>query len=250
MILTYDGSLCGFLCLLGRAIKERIDVSDIQRRTQPGTADLFDQEQRIHNDPEWAAKVASGLESKLGRGFMITFAQAFYSEEEGVESDLLAVTRRALREGASIMNHLAEHPVGWVHFVAQKSNRERHRLLGLLRFQQLTDGSYLARTSPRCNVVPLLGSHFAKRLGDQRWLIVDEKRKLGIWGEKRKWSVVENIAISEELTLHDNEQKVADLWRCFYHNISNPGRHNPKLRQQFMPKMYWQYLTEMQPYMP
>ena len=44
-----------------------------------------------------------------------------------------------------------------------------------------------------------------------------------------------------------SEQQVAALWRRFYTGVSNPERHNPRLRQQFMPKRYWPYLTEMQP---
>jgi probable DNA metabolism protein len=245
MILCYDGSLSGFLCLIGRAIKERIEVTAIISSQQSSTADLFNNELQIETDRDWAAKIAGGVERKLGKGFMTTFAQALLSEEEGVELDLLHLTRRALHEGRHIMAQLADPLVNRIDSAALRTGRERHRLLGLLRFSRLADDSYLARIIPRTNVVPLLGSHFAKRLGDQRWLIVDDKRKVGVWGKNRRWEVVEDIEIAIDLTEHASEQQVADLWRSFYGQISNPARYNPKLRRQFMPKIYWQYLTEM-----
>ncbi len=246
MILHYDGSLSGFLCLLGRAIKERLEVTAICRQRQAESAALFCPELDIENDLEWASKVASGLESRLGKRFMTCLTQALFSELDGIELDLLTLTRRALKEGPGILNRLADPLVGLIDAAALKTARERHRLLGLLRFERLCDDSYLARTSPRSNVVPLLGSHFAERLGNQRWLILDEKRKVGIWGENRSWQLVTEITLAADLTRHENEQQLADLWRNFYHSVSNPDRHNPKLRRQFMPKMYWQYLTELQ----
>ena len=247
MVLHYDSTLSGFLCLLGFAIKERLEVTTIHRSQHSTTIDLFCRERIIKTDPHWAGKVANGLEKKLGRSFMTTMGQALFSEVDDIELDLLRLTRRALHEGHKIMNNLADPLIGWINSASLKTARERHRLLGLLRFNRLIDDSYLARTSPRTNAVPLLGSHFARRLGEQRWLIVDEKRNLGIWGEKRSWQLVEQIEVAADLTLHENEQQVTELWRNFYQSISNPDRYNPKLRRQFMPKMYWQYLTEMQP---
>ncbi len=245
MLLRYDGSLSGFLCLLGRAVKEQIDVSAVIRSQQPTTADLFDTELQIETERGWAAKVAAGLEAKLGKKFMTTIAQALFSEEDGVELNLIILSRRALQDGRGLLSKLADPLVNRVDSAALRTSRERHRLLGLLRFKRLIDNSYLARISPRTNVVPLLGSHFAKRFGDQRWVIIDDKRKVGVFGESRHWEVAEHIELSAALTEHGNEQQVVDLWRSFYHSISNPDRHNPKLRQQFMPKIYWQYLTEL-----
>lgn len=247
MILYYDGTLSGFLCLLGRAVKERIPVTQINRLQQSTTAEMFKREESIRTDKEWAATVAEGLKNRLGKKFMTRLAQALYSEEDGIELDLLLLTRHALHHGRSLLSNPANPLVNRVEAAALKTSRERHRLLGFIRFSRLADDSYLARCSPRTNSVPMLGSHFSNRLGDQRWLIVDEQRKVGVFGENHRWQVIEQIEIAAELVEHATEQDVANLWRGFYHSISNPDRHNPKLRMQFMPKHYWQYLTEMQP---
>jgi probable DNA metabolism protein len=246
MELRYDGSLNGFFCLVGQAIKERLEVEKISRKQTASTANLFATEREIVYDQRWAEKVASGLEERLGRSYMLTFAQAFFSEEEGVELDLLQLTRQALHRGPNVLRQLVDPLVNRIDSAALRTARERHRLLGLLRFTHLSDDSYLARIIPRTNVVPLLGGHFAKRLGDQRWLIVDDKRRLGVIGEGRSWQLLEEVEISAAATDHPDEEQVVSMWRGFYQHISNPDRYNPKLRQQFMPKHYWRYLTELQ----
>lgn len=246
MILRYDGSLAGFLCLAGQALKQRLQVTEIQRNQLPSSDDLFNRVEEVVTDRTWAAHVAAGLETRLGKRFMTTVAQALFSEEERIELALLQLLGRSLREGNELLQRLADPLVNRIDRAALRTLRERHRLLGLLRFSQLTDTSYLARVEPQTNVVPLLGSHFSKRLQGQRWLIIDMRRRLGVWGEEKRWELVEGIALPASLPQAEEDEKIVELWRCFYRNISNRQRHNPKLRQQFMPKRYWSYLTEMQ----
>lgn len=246
MNLYYDGSLSGYLCLLGSVIKERLEVGKIIHHRQATTIDMFSPERIIATDYDWAATVAEGLKKKLGKRFMLLLAQAFYSEGDGIEYDLIQLTRHVLHYGKKLLTNPADPLVNRVDSAALRTSRERHRLLGFVRFRLLVDGSYLACCSPRTNAVPLLGSHFTRRLGDQRWLILDERRKVGVLGEYDNWQVIEKVELSSNLVEHNNEQQIADLWRGFYHSVSNSDRHNPKLRQQFMPKHYWQYLTEMQ----
>ncbi len=246
MILYYDGTLCGFFCLLGHALKERLQVTEIRHRQQPATIALFDRERIIDSDPVWAEKVARGLRNRFGDRFMRLLGQALLSEEAAIEQDLLVLTQRALRAGAKILGNRADPLVHRVVSCARKTARERHRLSGLLRFRRLADDSYLACCSPRCNVAALLGPHFAARLADMRWVIVDEKRRIGVFGIGHDWEVFEQVNISPPLRLHDDEPQIAELWCVFHQEVSNRQRFNPQLQRQFMPKKYWRFLTEMQ----
>jgi len=246
MILHYDGSLDGFLCLLGDAIKQRFAVTRICAGQKQVSAALFEEERTIITDRTWAATVADGLQNKLGRRFMKTLIQALYSEAEEIELDLLQLARRALKGDSALLDRLADPLVNRITTSAQRTARESHRLLGLLRFQQLADDSYLAVCTPRSNAVPLLGRHFNTRFKGMRWAILDEQRKIGLFGRSDGWRLFTEVEVTE-LIMHADEQQVTELWRNFYHSISNPDRHNPKLRQQFMPKRYWSYLTELQP---
>lgn len=247
MVLVYDGSPSGFLCLLGVAVKERLAVEATRRVGEAHSGSLFCAEREVATDAERAAEVAAGLEGRLGQAFLTQLGGALLSEEEGIELDLLQLTRRALREGPGLLRKLHDPLVHRVERASLRTARERHRLLGLLRFTRLADGSYLARIAPTANVVPLLGGHFSKRLAGQRWLIVDELRRVGIFGEGRDWQLVEQVELPAELPPHTEEAEIVALWKRFYADISNPVRHNPGLRRQFMPKKYWRYLTELQP---
>lgn len=246
MILRYDGSLSGFFCLLGSAVKERLPVERIERLRETPTGDLFCRERTIVSDHAWAATVAAGLRETLGERFVLILVRALYSEESGIERALLLLTRHALHHGRDALDDLTHPLVDRTQKAALRTARERHRLLGLLRFARLADDSYLARCSPRANVVPLLGAHFCGRLGSQRWLIVDDLRKLGVFGEHGRWQAVEQVELAANLIEHGSESEITDLWRGFYRSVSNPERYNPGLRAQFMPKRYWRYLTELQ----
>lgn len=247
MILQYDGTLSGFLCLLGHALKQRLPISRVVRGDQACSGALFAEERRIATDSVWAAKVAQGLEERLGRRFMVQLARALFSEEDGIEPDLIRLTGRTLREGRRILGNPADPLIDRVDRAALRTARERHRLLGLLRFERLADDSYLARCRPVTNCVPLLGGHFSARLDGQCWLILDERRRVAISGDRHGWQLSERVELSADLIRHATEQQTADLWRDFYRSVSNPDRYNPRLRRQFMPRQYWSCLTELQP---
>jgi len=62
--------------------------------------------------------------------------------------------------------------------------------------------------------------------------------------EQAKKAIIEakNLQIT---SLSEEEQYYQNLWNCFYHAIGIKERKNAKLRMQFMPKKYWQDLTEL-----
>lgn len=247
MILHYDGTLCGFLCLLGQVVEQRLQITRIMRSEQSCSGNLFAGECDITTDSRMAARVAGKLEQLTGKHFMHQLAQALFSEEDGIERDMIRLLQRAHEHGYMLLKNPADPLVNRINRAALRTVRERHRLLGLLRFERLADSSYLARCRPVTNCVPLLGSHFNKRLGEQRWLILDEQRRVGVYGDGQSWQVNEQIEVAADLPLHATEEQMSELWRHFYHSISNPARNNPRLRQQFMPRRYWSFLTELQP---
>ncbi len=250
MILSYDGSLPGFLCLLGHALKTYPQWSEVRNLAESTLPSLFGQEQEIATDYDFADKVVSGLGKKLGRQFPNKLAHAFSSEWQSIEPDLIKVTGRALKRGRTSLDQLSDPLVHRFQSAAFRTAREKHRLLGLLRFSRLQDNCFLARVEPQANVVPFLGAHFARRFSDQRWVIVDTKRRVALFGAGPKWSLERQVDIAADLNFHDSEAEVVNLWKSFYRHISNPDRYNPQLRRQFMPKRYWSNLTEMQPAEP
>ncbi len=246
MILHYDGSLTGFCCLLGTVIKKQLPWTEVRSNQQQQTSNLFCADQNIQNDPLWAEKVTRGLQSKLGKDFIRKFGLAFLSETNNIEANLIHVTRYALKYGRDFLGQLQHPYVAALEKNALKTSRERHRLLGLIRFNKLADENYLACIDPYTNVIPLLGSHFSNRLADQNWIIADTKRDTAIIGMQGLWHYEANFQLNQAPLWHETETQMTSLWKSFYRNITNPQRLNPGLRNQFMPKHYWRYLTELQ----
>ncbi len=247
MIIRYDKTLTGFCCLLGTIIKKRLQWSAITGMQDPQTVALFDQEHIITSNQQWAEQVTRGLKEKLGTEFVRKLGLAFLSEKDNIEADLIMVTRSALKYGRDFLQQLHHPRIHTLEEAALKTGRERHRLLGLIRFCKLADHSYFAEVEPRTNVIPLLGNHFSERFADQNWIICDKRRNSAVIGINGHWQYETNFEMLDKPASHYSETDIAQLWCSFYHNISNPQRLNPALRNQFMPKYYWRYLTEMQP---
>ena len=135
---------------------------------------------------------------------------------------------------------------------SKKVHREKHRMEAFVRFQLTNDGLYYALIQPDYNVLPLIHSHFKNRYADQRWLIYDSRRKYGLYYDLDK---VEEVRIdfsesgSETPNIYDEEEGLyQELWKQYFDSINIKARKNMKLHIQHVPKRYWKYLVEKQPF--
>ena len=94
------------------------------------------------------------------------------------EDPLLLYLRLAFRYKNKFLHHLSDEPIWTVRQMARKTGNERHKLLGLLRFRELSDGMLYARLAPSCAVVPLMAPHFVSRFPEERWVIHDVRRHM------------------------------------------------------------------------
>jgi probable DNA metabolism protein len=127
---------------------------------------------------------------------------------------------------------------------AYKVWHEIHRLMGLLRFCPDENGAYIARCEPDHLVLPALGPHFKERFGQTPWVIIDEKRRLGVScsGTSLEFFITgENPAFLE----NPPDSEWENMWRHYHKTINNESRNNPDLQRRFMPQRYWKYLTEL-----
>jgi len=127
---------------------------------------------------------------------------------------------------------------------AYKVWREIHRLMGLLRFCPDEQGVYIAHCEPDHLVLPALGPHFRERFGETPWVIIDEKRSLGVSGSGAK---LEFFYAGEDRAFLENQpdSEWENLWRHYHKTINNESRNNPDVQRRFMPQRYWKYLTEL-----
>lgn len=119
--------------------------------------------------------------------------------------------------------------------------REHHRLLGLVRFKEVSPQVFFSAVRPVYNILGPLSQHFAERLSDQRWILFDEGRGRAVFYTiDAMWEAP--LEISEGLVGEDNFE---GYWQTYYNAIAIEARINEKRRQGFMPKRYWSNLTEL-----
>lgn len=96
---------------------------------------------------------------------------------------------------------------------------ERHKMLGFLRFSEMKDGVMLGFISPKNNILPLLGGHFKKRFGHNRWVIVDKVRRFVTYYDGKKLSHGE-LGWLGDLEYSEREQEIRDSWKKFFDSIA------------------------------
>jgi len=127
--------------------------------------------------------------------------------------------------------------------LGQKVRTEKHRLLGLLRFQLLKGNVYYAAVEPDHNVIELVAPHFSRRMASQNWIIHDLKRDLAAVYNQQEW-VSTSFTLKQRMEMEREEEYYQMLWKQYYESIAIPSRINPKLQKRCMPQRYWKHLVE------
>ncbi|MDR1587076.1 MAG: DUF4130 domain-containing protein, partial [Treponema sp.] len=117
------------------------------------------------------AAAVSGAGAEPGAG-------AFFAEGKAPSRTISEAARRNAEKAAA---DRGDNDARIVLEAAYKVSHEIDRLRGLLRFTPDERGVYTARCSPDHFVLPALGEHFFPRFGDTPWLVIDEKRNLGLF---------------------------------------------------------------------
>ena len=249
MIFLYDGTFEGFLSAVFDAftIKEDVVISK-KEGWQPL---LFAEPVEVKTEPEKAERVANKLVSVCGRRGFTAIVQIFLSEAEGCETAAFYLIKSVIKYGSKAFSRFQDEKIASAVMIRKKVSREYDKMLGLLRFSELSSGIFYAPMEPEFNLMPLLVPHFRERLSGCRWMIHDLKRGIAVHHSEGKTEYVEFI---DELTSHMNmetllgksesEAGFAKMWSNYFKTIAIESRINTKLQRQCMPERYWKYLTE------
>lgn len=239
----YDGTFFGFLSAVFDAYYDGIhQVGTLHLASEPV---LFGEDRFVAADPVKVRRVLDGLQAKCGGKTCHFLYYAFLAEAPAREAKLLTYIRAAFHYQQDFLRHLQEPELWIVREWARKTGNERHKLLGLVRFRELEDGSLYSMVAPDCCVVPVMAPHFVKRLAGERWVIHDVKRGLGVYYDQHDLSIVQIPQVAQDIPLSFQEKAFSTMWQQYYHTIAIKERSNPTLRRSFMPKKYWKYLIEI-----
>ena len=241
-VYIYDGSYEGILCAIGRALEEKEKVVGVFREGEQSLL-YFGEVVEIESQKDRAKEIALFLRERLG-DYGVTFL--YYgnlAEGETVPFFLYEYILFGLNQaGMNLAYSLTELVVLKVLDFRQKVGREYHRLLGLVRFRSLSSGILYAQVEPDHRVLGLLGSHFARRLPNERWLIHDIKRDWALLGEGGKYQLI--YLPREQVPKDDLEDEIEKLWQLYHAHVAIRERSNGKTQKNFMPQRYWKHLIE------
>jgi probable DNA metabolism protein len=238
----YDGTPEGLVSAIAEILDSGADPKKATIVERQNT--LFEEGHFLRTDParvdEFFSKLRQHAPDAVYTLWYFTMAEA-----KEMETSLLRYIALAFEHGNRINGHLTDPDVKAIVGTARKAGRELHRMKGLLRFEQLRDGTYLARMEPDHDVIQPLAHHFSRRLRGQEWYIYDvARRSAAHWdGKALSFGTLEQFSKPE---LSDEEKTVQQRWQAFFRTIAIPERKNPRLQKSNMPAKYWKYLTEKQ----
>lgn len=238
----YDGSFNGLLT----AIHEIYYRRQIPQQLLPysnSKPQLFVCQEKIVTDENKAAKVYDAIYSKISPQTLRHTYYAYLAEHPEAGIWIYQYLALGWKFGSKVDLLLSDERVHRIHRLSQKVGREKHRLLGLVRFQLLQRDIYYAAIEPDHNVVELLAPHFAGRMADQNWVIHDLRRDLAAVYNQEEW-VSTHFTLQHKLELSKQEQQYQKLWKQYYDNIAISSRINPRLQKRCMPQRYWKHLVE------
>jgi len=238
----YDGTSEGLMSAIDEILERDPESQRSMLSVRQHT--LFEEGQFIATDPVRAEALFSRLRH-IAPDAAHTLYYVMLAEQEGIETSLLHYIGLAFMHGDWVNGYLTHAGVKEVVSTARKAGRELHRMKGLLRFEQMQDGIWLARMEPDNNIIQPLAHHFIQRLGAQEWFIYDVRRRSAAHWDRcsLQFGTLEQFS---RPVLSEGEKQVQAMWQTFFRTIAIPGRKNPRLQKSSMPAKYWKYLTEKQ----
>ncbi|RYE27527.1 MAG: DNA metabolism protein [Sphingobacteriaceae bacterium] len=249
--LVYDGTFKGWLTAVFEVFEYKFTDGVIQpeHRYQE---ELLSRKHIVLTDEVKSSRVWKGLGQKVSQPTLRAFYKTFLSEQPALENQLLAFVQYVFASKISVEHDFGHPSVLYVHQMAKKVHREKHRMEAFVRFQLTQDQLYYAIVQPDFNVLPLIQKHFRERYADQRWLIYDTARRYGIYYDLIQVSEV-NIDFSigagpegRHAVYDDREPLFQELWQQYFNSVNIKARKNSRLHIQHMPRRYWKNLIEKQ----
>ncbi len=215
--------------------------------------ELFAEYVEIEDDEALAAKVAASIKRKIS---MDAYEQVYYAALSSDPERGDAIYRFLMvgfRYGREVVNMLANPHVRKVFELSRNVGRETHNYLGFIRFCQCNHNNMpllLARFDPKNNILDMVSHHFADRLLQENWIIVDTKRNIcSLHNAGSRYYIIHdipnellNLLVTQSLEAFENKA-YEELWETFRSSITIESRRNESLQQQLMPLRYRTYMN-------
>ena len=241
IIYLYDGSFEGLLTSIFESYYNHVLPAAIEEDLNIQNA-LFCEYVKIETDFEKAERVSEAICGKISHKAWRNIYYTYLSDIKNKGRICLDYIRAGFKLGANVDLYLYVDYIAAVLNAESRVRCEAHSYLGFVRFSELEGGIYYSGIEPNCHVLPVIASHFVKRLPGQPWMIHDLKRNLCVVYNGKECYITSTNSMPK-IRLSENETQWRRLWKKFYDTIEE--RHNERCRMSHMPKRLWKHLTEL-----
>lgn len=251
-VFVCEDSLDGILTGVYEAWDSRLGHENVKLKTdEPDTLELFCEYRSVKTDLEKAEKVLRTVRLRMGEeaSEAVCYAAACSHAERADAIYRLIVRGLSMRDGRQAIHCLQDTSVSLIAKLRQKAWHEAHRLLGFLRFEELSNGALYGRIEPFCAVLPLIAPHFADRFRQEDWIIHDMVRgQLAVHRKDGPWALADAALLSPEYLegRSGDEEEFQRLWQAFCESVAIEERCNPRCQQNLLPLRFRSCMTEFQ----
>lgn len=155
---------------------------------------------------------------------------------------LYAAIWRVLNGERALLDIQSDPLVHRLEGMAKSVRRDLHKMHAFVRFRETHDPDgterFVSWFEPEHFIVEATAGFFVERFRSLVWSILTPKGSLH-WD--RATLTVGPPAQRSDAPQSDGFEAA---WRCYYENVFNPARLNPKAMRQHMPEKYWRNLPE------
>lgn len=241
IVYRYDGSFEGFLsCVFDSYVNKEYPTA-FQNMEHPELT-LFPV-RWIGTDIRHARRVLESLQ-KIDPWAHELVVKGFLTCVPERESIIYRFIRALYDIGKPLLRQLSDDALLPLLKAVRHLDGEVHLLKGFVRFSDF-EGILVSEIRPKNRVLPLLRHHFCDRFYNETFIIYDRTHKQALVRQdgKTEFIPVDDFRMAAPSAA---EAQYRRLWKRFYDTIEIRERHNPKLRQNHMPKRYWDTMTEFQ----
>ncbi len=242
MLWLYDGSFEGFLTALHRSYTHKCIPENLTNDTTAIT--LLSECQTIEVDFDLAQKVSKSLREHFPKKILERILHVFLCDDAIRELELLLYIRMGFKD-ISLLDNLSNVVVYQIEEYQKRLFSTIHKMHAFTRFEILEDGMLYAKIAPPRNVLPLIGKHFVKRFGSERFIIHDIQRGfIVVWDGKALQ--MHPVLDANDPKLHEDEKHYQGLWQTFFNSVAIESRKNSKQQRNYVPLLYRELMTEFQ----
>ena len=198
---------------------------------------------KVAPDPEKVRRVTSGI-SKYDKNALDDIIISLRSCDRRREQIAFEYIKTIFKMKMPVKNAFNLPEINAFNDILHKVTYEIHKIKGFLRFMVSATGALYAPYSPDNNITDLLMPHFTARLGAQKFVIHDVKRKIAGLYNGSDWIM---CPLDEpEIVISDDEKSFESLWKKYYSSVNIESRPHEKQMKGYMPVRYWKFLPEKQ----